>query len=327
MRRNPSPTIVPRVESIDGRLAHALQIDGRAPFAKIADVLGISEHTAARRYHRLKERGIRVRGALNRFRLGHHAWTLRLRCTPDAGPAVAQALAQRPDTFWVHLMSGGTEISCLQQVENPDDLLLDRLPRRLVDVSAHNVLRGFASPGTWRGIACLEPEEVAALRPELEPEPPDELTALDEALLRTLEADGRASYAELAGRARTSESTARRRVEHLRRTGVLELQLDADPSRFGFATQARLWMRVEPRNLAAAGATLATHPEVYFAAATTGPANLVASVTCRSGGELYQYLTERIGSLDGVRETETAPVLRTLKRVAMSEDDASSYRT
>jgi len=327
MRRNPPETTLAKVESIDRRLVHALQIDGRAPFAKIAGVLGISEHTAARRYQRLKERGIRVRGALNRFRLGHHAWTLRLRCTPDAGPALARALARRDDTFWVHLMSGGTEISCLQQVKDPDELLLDRLPRRLVDVSAHNILRGFASPGTWRGLACLEPDEAAALRPEFEPEPPTELTPLDEALLRTLEVDGRAGYAELATTTRTSESTARRRVEHLRRTGVLELQLDADPSRFGFATQARLWMRVEPRNLAAAGATLATHSEVYFAAATTGPANLVASVTCRSGGDLYRYLTERIGSLDGVRESETAPVLRTLKRVVLSEDEASSYRT
>jgi DNA-binding Lrp family transcriptional regulator len=312
------------MESIDRRLVHALQIDGRAPFARIADVLGISEHTAARRYHRLKEQGIRVRGALNRFRLGHHAWTLRLRCTPDAGPVLARALARRTDTFWVHLMSGGTEISCLQQVRTPDELLLDRLPRRLVDVSAHNILRGFASPATWRGIACLEPEETAALQPDFEPEPPAELTALDEALLKSLEMDGRAGYAELATTTRTSESTARRRVEHLRRTGVLELQLDADPSQLGFHTQARLWMRVEPRSLAAAGAALATHPEVYFAAATTGPANLVASVTCQSGGDLYRYLTERVGSLDGVRESETAPILRTLKRVAASADEAFS---
>jgi DNA-binding Lrp family transcriptional regulator len=192
-----------------------------------------------------------------------------------------------------------------------------------VDVSAHNILRGFASPVTWRGLACLAEEEAAALDPELESEPPTELTALDESLLRTLETDGRAGYAELAATAKTSESTARRRVEHLRRTGVLELQLDADPSRFGFHTQARLWMRVEPRSLAEAGATLATHPEVYFAAATTGPANLVASVTCRSGGDLYRYLTERIGSLDGVRESETAPILRTLKRVVTSADDTA----
>ncbi|MDX8035943.1 Lrp/AsnC family transcriptional regulator [Lentzea sp. BCCO 10_0856] len=303
------------MESIDQRLIHALQIDGRAPFAKIAGALRISEHTAARRYHRLRERGIRVRGALNRFRLGHHAWTLRLRCTPDAGPTLAQALARRPDTFWVHLMSGGTEISCLQQVESPDELLLDRLPRRLVDVSAHNILQGFASPGTWRGIACLTDDEATALKPEVAPEPPTGLTDLDEALLVTLALDGRAGYAELATRAGTSESTARRRVEHLRRTGVLELQLDADPAQLGFPTQARLWMRVQPQHLEAAGAALATHPEVYFAAATTGPANLVASVTCRSGGDLYRYLTERVGGLAGVRELETAPVLRTLKRV------------
>uniref|UniRef100_UPI0039BF2BCD Lrp/AsnC ligand binding domain-containing protein n=1 Tax=Lentzea alba TaxID=2714351 RepID=UPI0039BF2BCD len=60
------------------------------------------------------------------------------------------------------------------------------------------------------------------------------------------------------------------------------------------------------------------------AAATTGPANLVASVTCRSSGDLYRYLTERIGALDGVTETETAPVIRTLKRVAISADEAFS---
>jgi DNA-binding Lrp family transcriptional regulator len=302
------------VESIDQRLVHALQIDGRAPFAKIAEVLGTSEHTAARRYQRLRERGIGVKGALNRFRLGHHAWTLRLRCTPDAGPVLAQALAGRPDTFWVHLMSGGTEISCLQQVETADELLLDRLPRRLVDVSAHSILRGFASPGTWRGIACLTDDEAAALKPEFELEPPVELTDLDEALIAALATDGRASFAELATKAGTSETTARRRVEHLRRTGVLELHLDADPAQLGFPTQARLWMRVQPRHLAAAGAALATHPEVYFAAATTGPANLVASVTCRGSGDLYRYQTERIGMLDGVTELETAPVLRTLKR-------------
>jgi hypothetical protein len=63
---------------------------------------------------------------------------------------------------------------------------------------------------------------------------------------------------------------------------------------------------------------------VYFAAATTGPANLVAGVACRSGGDLYRYLTECVGSLDGVRETETAPILRTLKRVAMSANEAFS---
>ena len=42
---------------------HALIVDGRGPFARIAAVLGSSEQTVARRYRRLREAGvIRVRG-------------------------------------------------------------------------------------------------------------------------------------------------------------------------------------------------------------------------------------------------------------------------
>ncbi|WP_197288804.1 AsnC family transcriptional regulator [Nocardia sp. NRRL S-836] len=307
------------MESIDRRLVHALQIDGRAPFARIAEVLGTSEHTVARRYRGLVERGVRVVGVPNRFRLGYHAWTLRLRCTPDAGAALARALAKRADTHFVHLMSGGTEISCMQQVASADELLLDRLPRRLVDVSAHAVLRGFTAPQTWRGVHCLTDEEVAALTVTRDHEAV-ELSGTDEALLRVLAVDGRATFTQLAHATSTSESTARRRVELLRRAGVLDVQLDADPADLGFPTQARLWMSVRPSALAETGRALAGHREVYFAAATTGPRNLVASIATTTTGELYRYLTERIGGLDGVNDVETAPVLRTLKRVDLTAE-------
>ncbi|MEN3535094.1 hypothetical protein AAH991_08290 [Microbispora sp. ZYX-F-249] len=38
-------------------------------------------------------------------------------------------------------------------------------------------------------------------------------------------------------------------------------------------------------------------------------------MTCRDTAALYLYLTERVAPLDGVREVETAPVIRTVKRV------------
>jgi DNA-binding Lrp family transcriptional regulator len=50
-------------------------------------------------------------------------------------------------------------------------------------------------------------------------------------------------------------------------------------------------------------------------AATTGPTNLMAGVTCRDTQDLYRYLAERVAPLDGVRELETAPVIRTVKQV------------
>lgn len=304
------------MESIDRQIVHALQIDGRAPFSRIAEVLGVSEHTVARRYRRLRADGaVRVAGVLNGVLLGHHSWTIRLRCTPDAGVGLAAALARRPDTYWVHLLSGGTAISCYQQVASADELLLDKLPRtnRVIDVHAHSVLRGFVSPGTWGGLSCLSAAQVAALRPVVEPAVV-EVTEQDHALVSLLGRDGRMGFAELAARAGTSESTARRRVEVLRRSRVLEVLLETDPRAFGYLAEARLWMSVRPSALAEVGAALATHPEVYFAAATTGQANLVASIACRDSLDLYRYLTECVGALDGVTAVETAPVLRTVKR-------------
>ncbi|WP_328752780.1 Lrp/AsnC ligand binding domain-containing protein [Streptomyces sp. NBC_00285] len=57
------------------------------------------------------------------------------------------------------------------------------------------------------------------------------------------------------------------------------------------------------------------HHEVSFAGATTGQADLVATVTTSSTSELYTYLSERIGGLDGVQTVETALTLRHVKQL------------
>ncbi|MGH3320828.1 MAG: Lrp/AsnC family transcriptional regulator [Streptosporangiaceae bacterium] len=46
------------LDALDRSLVHALQINGRAPFGMIAAALGVSDHTVALRYRRL--RGARI---------------------------------------------------------------------------------------------------------------------------------------------------------------------------------------------------------------------------------------------------------------------------
>lgn len=311
------------LDEVDKGLVHALRVDGRAPFSRIAAVLDVSEQTVARRYRRLRSAGVlRVVGGVDGSRLGYSAWTIRLRCTPDAAPALAAALARRPDTFWIHLLSGGTEISCFVQTRTDadrDTLLLDKLPRshRVLAVTAHTMLAGFTTPESWAGPAVLSDDQVRHLRPPPPPPPPGEPVALDAgdtALLEALARDARASYTELAAATGWSETTVRRRLDHLHRTGVLRYQVDIPPAALGHHAEARLWMTVRPADLVTVATTLTTHPEVTFAAATTGPTNLLAAVTCRTSHDLYRYLTERVGSLDAVHTLETAPVLRTVKR-------------
>lgn len=310
------------LDEVDRGLVHALQVDGRAPLRAIAAVLGVSENTVARRYRRLRADGVlRVVGVVSGFRLGYVSWTIRLTCKPDAAAAVANALAERPDTSWVYLLSGGTEVACNTQARSDDDrdsLLLRKVPRtsRVLSVSAQLILRGFVIPSGWAGVRWLPDEQVAPLRPE-PPVPDDSPIALDggdEVLLSALAVDGRTGYAELAALTGWSDSTVKRRMDHLRASGVLAYQLDISPAVLGFGAEARLWLNVQPSALVAVGEAMAAYPEVSFVAVTTGQTNLVAAVNCRDTLDLYRFLTERVAVLDAVRSMETAPVIRTVKR-------------
>jgi DNA-binding Lrp family transcriptional regulator len=309
------------LDDLDRQLAHALQVDGRAPFSQIAAVLDTSDRTVARRYRRLRSAGaLRVVGLPHAAALGHVDWMVRMRCTPDAAMPVATALARRADTSWVRILSGGTEINCITRTRaqaDEGDLLLQKLPRtaRVTAVTAHCVLRAVAGTGGWPvRTAALRPDQVAALLPPPEAAAtPVTLTPADNQLLAALARDGRAGIPALAAATGWSETTVRRRVEQLRGADVLYFDVEIEPALFGHTAEAALWLTVEPSALTAVGAALATHPQVAFAAAITGPATIAASLACRDLDELYDYIATGIGSLGGVSRAETAPVVRRVK--------------
>ena len=277
----------------------------------------------SQRYRRLSDAaGLRVLGVPDGSRLGWTDWFMRLQTTPGSADSIAEALARRTDTRWVHLASGGTEIVCTVQARTPeqrDALFLRGLPgsRRVVQISAHSILHNF-NPGPWQGVSrALSAAQLARLAGLTRPAPPGPqalLTPQDEPLLAELARDGRASHAALAAAIHWHESTVRRRIDELRRTGLLYFEVDIDNRVLGMNVHAMLWLSVEPAQLAAAGRAMADHPEIPFAAATTGPTNLVASAVFRDTRHLYEYLTGELAGLPGVSSVQTAPIIRTLKR-------------
>jgi len=62
------------------------------------------------------------------------------------------------------------------------------------------------------------------------------------------------------------------------------------------------------------GKELSAMPEIAFAAGISGTHNMHAAVSSRSLDELFGFVTDRIGALDGVRAVEVSPVLRQLKQ-------------
>jgi DNA-binding Lrp family transcriptional regulator len=245
--------------------------------------------------------------------------------------------ATAPIGRWVRLFSGGTEIVCVLQARTPEQrnaLFLRGLPgsRRVVQISAHSILHVF-SPVAWHGMAnALSGTQLARLRPHPPEALPGELPARqsparhrpagdqvalrpdDDLLLAELARDGRTPNSALAAATHWHESTVRRRISELQQAGLLYFDVDIEDAFLGVSASAMLWLAVEPAHLEAAGRAVAAHPEVPFAAATTGPTNLAVSAVFRDTRHLYEYLTTRLTSLPGVRSVETAPIIGTLKR-------------
>ena len=110
----------------------------------------------------------------------------------------------------------------------------------------------------------------------------------------------------------------RRRIEELRQAGLLYFDVDVDDSVLGVGANVMLWLKIEPACLDAAGRALAAHPEIPFAAATTGATNLAASAIFRDTRQVYAYLTTRLAELPGLQSVESAPIIGTVKRLGRS---------
>ncbi|KUJ38800.1 Lrp/AsnC family transcriptional regulator [Streptomyces sp. NPDC093228] len=312
------------LDKLDLQLLSALEIDGRASFSRIAAVLDVSDQTVARRYRRLcAEGGLRVVALRDAHRLGQDQWMLRVRCAPDTALTIADALAKRPDTYWIGLASGGTEVLCLTRPRtrgDHDDLLLAKLPRTpsVVEIRAHQLLhRYYGGVNGWiRKFGVLTDDQIAALRPGPPPGPgPVGIEPEDEPLLAVLERDGRATHPELQRATGRSESVVKRRLNALLASGAVYIDTEYNADLFGHSVAAVLWITAAPAALHSVGEALATHPEIAHASATAGPSNIVATAVVRSTQELYAYLSGPLGRLEGVQHVETTPFLRRVKQL------------
>ncbi|GAA5043410.1 Lrp/AsnC family transcriptional regulator [Nocardia callitridis] len=320
---------------LDKQILHALVNDARIPFTKLGGVLGVSEQTVARRYRALRERGImHVSGQVNAVPLGHARWILRIKSTPDRALRLAESLSRFPDLSWVTLLSTGSEVTCVSRprsIERRDALLLHTLPRasQVVDVTAHEVMRHFMADEEWpRYRRLFTADQLRALGPPLNrqevagPEVQVDLSGEDEAMLAALGRDGRAPYAQIANEIGSTATKVARRMAELVRAGVLYFDLDFATERMGYGVRGALWLQVRPSDLDAVGRGMATHPEIAFVAATTGPTNVMASIICRDITDLYRYVTESLGAFDGITGLEVTPSLRVLKQAQTLLDSA-----
>lgn len=314
------------LDALDRQVLHALQSAPRVPFRRLAEVLGVSEQTVARRYRALLRTGaVRVVGVVDPAAQGLAEWITRIRCRPDRVGPLADALTRREEIAYAHVASGGSEITCIVRAPlgaAPEEGLLGQLPRHasVLDVSIDLLLHIFGGGRQigWTGYGdLLTAHQLAALVDDdgtARPGQPVQVGPDDTPLLAALGADGRAGLADLASATGWSPGRVARRLAALEGGGALDFRVDLLPEALDRPLAATLWLRVAPAHLDAVGARVAGHDEVAFAAAISGRNNIMATVWCRDGQDLYRYLARSVADTPGIEGYEVSIRARRLKQ-------------
>ena len=137
---------------------------------------------------------------------------------------------------------------------------------------------------------------------------------LDSSIIEILQSDGRASNAGIARRVGVSEGTVRRRLKRLIQDEFIQVVALPDPAKMGLHSEALVGIQVDPDKVESVADDLAGLKEVTWVATTTGQYDIFAWVTLESAEALGIFLRTKVGSIPGVRRSETFVSLTARKR-------------
>lgn len=316
------------MDLVDQQILQCLMLDGRAPMRRIAEVVGVSEQTATRRYRAMREAGVlRIVVTEAAASARHRLWLLRLQCRPDVAAHLGAVLSAREDVSWVALHSGGAELMCTTTLPTDAACGTGVLPRishtaEVLSFTTHLVLHSYSGgPAEWSGFDEPLSEDaarhlLAGREPSRRKETYSPVLPEDRPLLEELSKDGRATASALSRALHWPLSRVRGRLQALLDSGAVTVDVDVMLEALGYRVSAMLLIQVSPNRIATVCEALSVHRQTSWVAAVTGSANVVAAVTCRDSIELFSYITEQLGSLPGVIHVEVVPLLSRLKQAA-----------
>lgn len=318
----------------DQALICALQVSPRASWSDVGEALGISGVTAARRWRRLSDDGTAwVTAAPGMTQRAERCLAfVEIDCAPAARIEVAAQLAQHELVVTVEITTGSADI--LLTVGSADlatlsHYLLDQLGsmKNVLRTRARIATKIYAEGSSWRLVDFDEAtlRVLRRSRPGVDPavsgeEPSRPITPDVRHIARLLTVDGRASYAELSGATGLSQTTVRRHVSWLLRTGVLLPRTDMSAELSGSPVQVYLWADAPVDGLPAAARTLTQMRQVRLCATVSSAPSVVVCAWLRTVAEVHGFELTIAKRLPRVRILDRLIVLRTVKRMGRLVD-------
>jgi Lrp/AsnC family transcriptional regulator for asnA, asnC and gidA len=125
-------------------------------------------------------------------------------------------------------------------------------------------------------------------------------------IIALLNEDGRMPSAEIARRlGNVSARTVTNRIEALTREGIINIRAVVNPEMVGYGVLADVFIEVEPGRVREVAELSARFPQVSYVACATGNTDVSISLRVRNIEELFNFVTEKVGKIPGVRRTQS----------------------
>ncbi len=139
---------------------------------------------------------------------------------------------------------------------------------------------------------------------------------VDIKIVNLLLEDGRMPASEVARRlGDISERAVRYRIDRMVNEGVIRISAVAKPQAFGLTTIADVWMEVESDRILEVAKQMAEFDNVSYVACGIGQSDVSIQIVARDTAEIYQFVTEVIRKIPGVRKTTSSIVPLIIKDV------------
>jgi Lrp/AsnC family transcriptional regulator, regulator for asnA, asnC and gidA len=107
----------------------------------------------------------------------------------------------------------------------------------------------------------------------------------------------------------------RYRIGRLLENGVIKIKAIAIPQALNYNVIADVFIEAEPSLIKEVAATLAGFPCVSYVSCSIGERDISVQIIAHTNAEVYEFVTDTIGKVPGVRKTTTSIVPLTLKDV------------
>jgi len=129
---------------------------------------------------------------------------------------------------------------------------------------------------------------------------------IDWKIITLLNEDGRMSSAEIARRlGEVSARTVTNRIDILTERGIIDIRAVVNPEKVGYGVMADVFLEVEPGRVREVAQRAAEFPQSSYVACATGESDVSISLRVRSIEELFDFVTEKLGKIPGVRRTQS----------------------